>query len=79
MTRTDNDLSNETLLAGVLNYRSVDVPCYDRNCKRQEQICVLSGKIPIPSHLLYYKRIKSLGAAPEQLKRSGKCSEYIYV
>lgn len=35
MTCIDNGLSDETLMAGVLNYRGVIVLRYDHNCECQ--------------------------------------------
>jgi len=68
------NLLDKTLLVKVLNYWNVDVLCYDRNYERQSNkyACCLENN-DFPSHSLYYKRIKSLGAISKQFERSGKC------
>jgi len=71
--RSNNGLSNKTLLVKVLIYWNVDILCYDRNYERQSNkyACRLENN-DFPSHPLYYKRIKSLGAISKQFERSEK-------
>jgi len=70
----NNGLSDKTLLVKLLNYWNVDVLCYNRNYERQSNkyACRLENN-DFPSHSLYYKRIKSLGAISKQFEGSGKC------
>jgi len=74
--RSNYCLLDKTLLVlnKVLNYWNVNVLYYDRNYKRQSNkyACCLENN-DFPSHSLYYKRIKSLGAISKRFERSGKC------